>query len=51
MLVHELLLAVAVKDSDIAVEASHHTLELEAVGEDNGNDDFFLSALVKENIL
>ena len=51
MLVNELLLAVAVKDSNVAVEASYHALELEAVRKDNGNSDLFLSALIEENVL
>ena len=51
MLVNQLLLAVAVEDSDIAVETSYHSLELEAVSEDNSNDDTFFSALVEKNVL
>ena len=51
MLVNQLLLAVAVEDSDIAVKASYHSLELETVCEDDGDHYFVFSALIEEHIL
>ena len=51
MLVNKLLLSVAVKDSDIAVEALYHSLELEAVGKDYSYHYLVFSALIKEHIL
>ena len=51
MFIDEVLFSVAVKNDDIAVEASYGTLKLETVCKEDSNGSSVFSALVKEYIL
>ena len=51
VLINDVLLSVAVKNDDVVVEALDDPLELEAVGQVNGQVDLFLPGLIEKNVL